>query len=151
MEIQALRNSVHRLPVLSRSPLARQFVKFSLVGVTNTLWDFLLYIVLTRGLLGFQLHFLVANFVAFFASVVNSYILNKRWTVRNTDRRHHVQFGKFFLVNLVSLGVYETLLFFLIEHAEVYDLLAKGVSVVFVMVWNFAANKYWTFREPRMS
>ncbi len=141
-------NQIANLPLLNRSATARQFVKFSVVGVSNTAWDFALYLILTRGWLGFELHFLVANVVAFLGSVLNSYLLNKRWTFRNRDARHHVQFTKFFLVNCVSLALYEVLLYVFHQRVGLFDLVAKLLSVAVVMVWNFAANKYWTFREP---
>lgn len=124
----------------------RQFVKFGIVGATNTAWDFGVYYLLTRGVFGFTLHFLTANIIAFSISVVNSYILNRAWTFRSTDGRHHVLFVKFLTVNLVTLGLYEVLLYLLINRAHLFDLLAKLISIGVVMVWNFAANKMWTFR-----
>lgn len=142
---------VAHIPLLNRSAVARQFSKFLLVGVTNTFWDYALYIVFTRGFLGFRLYFLLAQMIAFLASVLNSYLLNKRWTFHHRDTRHHIHFTKFLLVNLVGLGVYEGLLFLLVDKGGIYDLLAKAMVIVPVMFWNFAANKYWTFREPAAS
>lgn len=124
----------------------RQMIKFGVVGVTNTAWDFGVYYILTRGALGFSLHFLTANIIAFTISVINSYVLNRAWTFRSTDRRHHVLFTKFLIVNLVTLGLYELLLYALIDRARLFDLIAKLISIGIVMLWNFAANKFWTFR-----
>lgn len=137
---------VQRLPFAQR-PLAQQFVKFALVGVTNTAWDFLTYTALTRGWLGFSLHYLQANFFAFFISVINSYYWNKRWTFRHEGTRHHVLFMKFILVNLVTLGFYELFLFLLVDRARLYDLLGKCIVLVVVLAWNFGANRLWTFRS----
>ena len=144
--MQRLSDFALRLPFLGQSKTARQLVKFLMVGVTNTFWDYALYIIFTRGLLGFSLHFLAAQFLAFVGSVLNSYFLNKRWTFRNTDPRHRVQLGKFFLVNIVTLGLYELLLFLLVDRLEMYDLFAKALVIIPVTLWNFFANKYWTFR-----
>lgn len=124
----------------------RQFVVFGLVGVTNTAWDFGTYYVLTRGTFGLTLHFLAANIISFTVSVINSYILNRKWTFRSNDPRHHIVFVKFIVVNLITLGLYEVLLYLLIDRAHIYDLFAKLLSIGIVMVWNFSANKYWTFR-----
>lgn len=142
----ALHTWAQRVPILRRSAGARQFVKFTLVGVTNTAWDFLIYVLLTRGWLGFSLHFLVANFLAFLVAVINSYCLNKRWTFRDTDRHYHIQFTKFFMVNLVTIVLYEFLLYVFVDHFGWYDLLAKLPAVVIITAWNFSANKFWTFR-----
>lgn len=129
--------------------LAQQFVKFSLVGVTNTALDFATYTALTRGWFGFSLHYLQANFFAFFLSVVNSYYWNKRWTFRHEGTRHRVLFAKFFLVNLVTLGFYELFLYLLVGRAHVYDLYGKLIALIVVLVWNFGANRHWTFRPSR--
>lgn len=143
-----LTHMLERLPFAQR-PLARQFVKFSLVGVTNTIWDFATYTALTRGWFGFSLHYLQANFFAFFLSVLNSYYWNKRWTFRHEGTRHHVLFTKFFLVNLVTLGFYELLLYLLVDRAQLYDLAGKGVALLVMLVWNFGANRLWTFRAAQ--
>lgn len=145
--MQRLSDYALRLPVLGQSATARQLVKFLLVGVTNTFWDYALYIVLTRGLFGFTLYYLAAQLIAFIGSVLNSYFFNKRWTFRNKDPRHHIQISKFFLVNIITLGIYEMLLFFLVEKLEMFDLLAKALVIIPVTLWNFFANKYWTFKK----
>lgn len=148
---ETLRNHAMRVPVIQRSLTARQLVKFGVVGATNTFWDYLTYIALTRGWFGHEFHFLTANLAAFFVSVVNSYILNKRWTFRFEDARHHVFFTKFFAVNLVTLTFYELLMYIFVHHYGLFDLYGKTISIVIVIVWNFLANKYWTFRKPPLS
>ncbi len=130
-----------------RYATTRQLTKFAIVGCANTIVDFSVYILLTRGWLGFHLHFLIGNLIAFFASVVNSYFLNKRWTFRNLDTRHHIQFAKFFLVNTITLSLYEILLFLFIDRFHLFDLTAKLIAVAIVTAWNFSANKFWTFRN----
>lgn len=147
--MERLTGFARKLPLLDRSATARQFVKFVVVGFTNTFWDYALYVVLTRGWLGFELHFLYAQFLAFVGSVINSYVLNRRWTFRNTDRRYRIQLGKFFLVNCVTVALYEILLYIFIDRLGVYDLLAKAIVIVPVTLWNFSANKLWTFRAQR--
>lgn len=144
--METLRLKVLQFPFF-RHATTRQLAKFAIVGCANTAVDFFFYILLTRGWLGFQLHFLVGNFIAFFIAVVNSYLLNKRWTFKNLDTRHHVQFTKFLLVNAITLGFYEVILFFLIDRFQLFDLVAKLIAVMMVTIWNFSANKYWTFRK----
>lgn len=136
------------LPVRLRrhTEFIRQFVTFALIGVTNTFWDFFIYILFTRGWLGFHLHFLLANVFAFLLSVVNSYLLNKRFTFRDTAQEHYRLFSKFLFVNLVSLGMYEGMLFLGVHRLRLFDLTAKLFAIIIVMLWNFFANKYWTFR-----
>lgn len=132
---------------LDSSLVAKQFVKFCIVGVLNTAVDFAVYIILARGLLGFRLHYLLANIIAFSLAVMNSYTLNRRWTFRNQDTKRTIQFTKFLSVNMVSLLLYEGLLALFVEAVGIDDIVAKALSYGLVLAWNFTAYKYWTFRE----
>ncbi|MBI4414835.1 MAG: GtrA family protein [Candidatus Kerfeldbacteria bacterium] len=149
--IRQFSDTIARLPVFSRLPVARQFVKFGLVGVTNTLWDFLVYLLLTRGWLGFHMTPIVANGIAFVAAMVNSYILNKRWTFRDSSPQHHIQFTKFSIINLVTLALYELLFYIFHQRMHLYDIIGKLIAVLLVMIWNFSANRYWTFKNAGVS
>ncbi|MFH1171027.1 MAG: GtrA family protein [bacterium] len=146
--MRSFRQTFERLPFIGTSVGAQQLAKFLLVGVTNTAWDYALYVIFTRGWLGFHMHFLAAQLLAFTGSVLNSYIFNKRWTFRDLDPRHHVKLTKFFVVNVIALIFYESLLYVLVGKLRIYDLLAKALVIVPVILWNFFANKYWTFRNP---
>ncbi|HEX9664849.1 MAG TPA: GtrA family protein, partial [Patescibacteria group bacterium] len=127
-------------------PIARQFIKFCLVGVSNTVIDFGVYLGLTRLFLFWRTHFLIANFVAFSLAASWSYFLNKYWTFRDKEKFTQAQYLKFFLVSLVGLGLTQIVLYSLVV-AGLYDLFAKLIAVIVVVFWNFLANKYWTFRS----
>lgn len=142
-----LLETLERLPILNRSLGLRQFVVFSLVGVTNTIWDFGIYLLLTSGVLGFRLTPLVANPVGFTLAVLNSYALNRTLTFRHAPKRHVTQLPKFILVNVVTLLVYEGWLGIGIHRFGLYHVTAKATGIVFITFWNFVANKYWTFRH----
>ncbi len=123
----------------------RQFVKFCLVGVANTLIDFLIYLFFTR-IIG--LYYLAANVISVFTAMSSSYIFNKYWTFKNKDTNHKVQLVKFTLVNFVYFFLNNGIVFGLVHLAKVDDLPAKVVAVAVGMFWNFGANKFWTFRQP---
>lgn len=143
------RSLYHRLtqaiPALGHLTV-RQFIKFSLVGVSNTLLDFSLYFILTRALL---VHFLVANAIAFILAASWSYAANKAWTFRDTSRDMTAQYTKFILISLVGLALNEGILSLFVLLFGVPDLLAKALAVVIVVGWNFSANRAWTFTQRR--
>lgn len=142
--MRALYDTVsNRIPVLQRTGV-KQFIKFSLVGVTNTIIDFSAYFFLTRVL---AVHFLVANIISFTIAVSWSYFLNKRWTFRDTDTRTGVQFFKFVLVNIVGLALNEGTLSLVVLVFGAHDLAAKLIAVVIVVIWNFFINRTWTFTQ----
>jgi len=147
-----MRDLVKGMVVTARSPrqgaqlpVIRQFVKFSMVGVVNTVTSFSVYEA-AKHYLG--LVPLTANALAFCVGVTVSYLLNKRWTFRNTSRRHHELYARFFLINIGGLLISETVIYLVHNYLGFHDRLAFASSVVVVVFWNFNANRAWTFKQP---
>ncbi|MFH0818645.1 MAG: GtrA family protein [Patescibacteria group bacterium] len=128
--------------------LIHQFSKFVIVGFTNTALDFFSYLALTRLFAFCFNHPVFSAMVSFFIANLNSYLLNKYWTFSNKNKQHHVQYSKFLIVSLIGLGL-NLLIFGSLVHLQVYDLIAKLIPVPIVMLWNFIANKIWTFKDTK--
>lgn len=128
---------------VTAQPVVRQFVKFSLVGASNTVIDFGTYILLTRV---FAVHFLQANTVAFVCAASWSYFWNRTWTFRSSDANIRKQYIKFLIVATIGLGITTGLLYVLVMHTGMDDLVAKVIAVGAVLIWNFFVNRFWTFR-----
>ena len=58
-------------------PVVVQFVKFGIVGVSNTLLFFAVYTLLLKG---FGVWYLAASGIGFAVGAVNGFLLNRRWT-----------------------------------------------------------------------
>ncbi len=56
-----------------------QFVKFGIVGVSNTLLAFAVYTVLLKV---FGVWYVAASAIGFASGAVNGFLLNRRWTFR---------------------------------------------------------------------
>src|SRR6202161_2091181 len=67
------------MPARPAKPMVAQFVKFGIVGVSNTLLTFLVYTLLLKGL---GLWYLAASAIGFAVGAVNGFLLNRRWTFR---------------------------------------------------------------------
>ncbi len=82
-----------------------QLIKFALVGVMNTLVDFLVYtvLVLLFGVSDSNV-FIIGLFtlIAYACGVFNSFLLNSRWTFRSEYRKSAREKLMFVVVNLVS-------------------------------------------------
>lgn len=130
---------------VSERPMIRQFVKFSIVGVSNTVVDFGTYVALTR--LG-KVHFIGANVVAFLLAATWSYIWNRKWTFRSADARIRQQYVKFLIVAGVGLGLTTGILYALVTYVGMMDIPAKVIAIGVVLIWNFLINRLWTFRDP---
>src|ERR1035437_8585258 len=62
------------------SPVFVQFVKFGIVGVSNTALTFIVYTVLLKV---FGVWYLAASAVGFIVGATNGFLLNRRWTFRD--------------------------------------------------------------------
>jgi putative flippase GtrA len=119
-----------------------QFVKFGIVGVSNTLLTFAVYTLLLKI---FGVWYLAASAIGFAVGAVNGFLLNRRWTFRE-----HVGDAltpvRWFLVQggglLVNLG----LVYLFVEHAGLDKLLGQACATAIVVVLTFFANRAWTFR-----
>ena len=129
---------------LQQSEIFRQFVKFCLVGIINTAIDYLVYLGLTRGI---DLYFLYANIIAILVAMTFSFIFNKYWTFRNYGKNIKKQYLKFFIVNLAYFLLNNVIVFSLVKYFMIFDLLAKIIATIIGLIWNFTANRYWTFKR----
>ena len=61
-----------------------QFVKFGIVGMSNTLLAFVVYTVLLKV---FGVWYIAASAIGFVVGAVNGFLLNRRWTFAGPRRR----------------------------------------------------------------
>lgn len=60
----------------------KQFIKFGIVGISNTLIS---YVVYNNVLLRLKMHYIGASIIGFLVSVVNSYYWNNKYTFKEQD------------------------------------------------------------------
>jgi putative flippase GtrA len=125
-----------------RAPVLVQFVKFGIVGVSNTLLTFVVYIVLLKG---FGVWYLAASAVGFAVGATNGFLLNRRWTFREHvgDALTPVRWA---IVQSCGLGINEGLLYLFVHDAHIDKLLAQVFATAVVTVTTFLVNRAWTFR-----
>lgn len=137
-------------------PLRRQgliqFIKFCTIGATSALIDISLFTLLQT-----YMNPSLAKGFSFAIAVVNGFTWNSLWTFRGMGSgRRHEQFVKFLLINIVGLGLQLIVLNsvflafahrFPIKNDPLKFYLYSGlfVGIVVGSVWNFLANKKWTY------
>ena len=125
----------------------REIIRYSAVGVANTICDFTIFSVLYY-VFGVQL--LIANTVAFFFAVTQSYFLNKIWTFREyagsdfRTVRNGKQFLLFLVINLGCLTISNGTVYLLVDYVPA--LLAKIAAVFLVLVWGFFLSRRYVFQ-----
>ena len=150
-----------------------QLIKFALVGVLNTLVDFLVYtlLVLVFGISENNV-FMIGLFtlIAYACGVLNSFILNTRWTFRQEYKRTAKERVMFVVVNIVSWGLSYLLVWLFSNHvfsgssitdwvcsligfttpekvSKVVSILSKLLATPFVILVNFLGNKLLVFNK----
>jgi putative flippase GtrA len=128
----------HRLS----APVLVQFVKFGIVGVSNTLLTLVVYTVLLKV---FGVWYLAASAIGFAVGATNGFLLNRRWTFREHvgDALTPVRWG---IVQSGGLAVNEGLLYVFVHDAQLDKLLAQVCATAVVTVTTFFINRAWTFR-----
>ena len=129
-------------PRQSRAALLVQFVKFGIVGVSNTLLTLAVYTLLLKVL---GVWYLGASAIGFAVGATNGFLLNRRWTFSEHvgDALTPVRWG---IVQSVGLAVNEGLLFLFVHDAHLDKLLAQVCATGVVTTTTFFANRSWTFR-----
>lgn len=141
-----------------------QFVKFALVGIVNTGVDWIVFFLLTLIPYFRQFEWL-AKTISFLIASTNSFIMNSFWTFKQEFKgglkeakgqeaaKGSSYYVKFMLVSLVGWGL-NTLIFYLCRY-KIFENLpqrrSQFISLFFasgiVVVWNFLANKLWTYKD----
>lgn len=124
------------------SPVAVQFVKFGIVGVSNTVLAFAVYTFLLKVV---GVWYLAASAIGFIVGATNGFLLNRRWTFAEHvgDSLTPVRWG---VVQGCGLALNEGLLYLFVDGAGVDKLLAQAFATIIVTVTTFFANRAWTFR-----
>jgi putative flippase GtrA len=124
------------------APVLVQFVKFGIVGISNTVLTLVVYTVLLKV---FGVWYLAASAIGFVVGAINGFLLNRRWTFREHvgDALTPVRWG---VVQTCGLGLDEALLYVLVHDAHLDKLIAQVCATAVVTVSTFFVNRAWTFR-----
>jgi putative flippase GtrA len=121
-----------------------EFIKFSLVGASNTAISIIAYNLLLKiGIL-----YLVASSLAYGIGMINSYLLNKIWVFESKISAKKT-IPKFLLVNLVSLSITNFLLYLNVSVLGLNKALGQLIVTVTILIINFLGSKLWIFKNQR--
>lgn len=118
--------------------------KYIIVGIIGTLIDMLVLVLLVEV---FACPILWAATIAFVFAATNNFIFNKWWTFKDDSKYIAHQYTKFLIVSVVGLLMTVTLMHVFVGVIGIWYIIAKALTSLLVLVWNFFANKQWTFKE----
>src|SRR5665213_306054 len=126
-------------------PTVRQFVKYGVVGASNTVLTFVVYTILvTLGL-----DYLVAVVLGYCAGSLNSYFLNRHWTFRARDIAHTTAGTRFAIVQAVAIAANVLLLYVFVHHLGIAKIPAQAILTLPILAVTFFVNRWWSFARPR--
>jgi len=122
--------------------LAKQFFKFGIVGISNTLISLAIYYLLVF----LNVHYIIANTAGFIVSVINAYYWNSKYVFKKKTNDHKKSFAKVFL-SYGSTFLFGTALLFIMVHSMgISDKIAPIINLCITIPINFFLNKLWAFK-----
>lgn len=119
-----------------------QFLKFGIVGVSNTIIAFAAYTIMLKV---FGVWYVAASGIGFAVGAINGFLLNRRWTFREHvgDALTPVRWG---IVQTCGLGLNLGLVYLFVDGLGMDKLVGQIPATAIVTVVTFTVNRAWTFR-----
>lgn len=128
-----------------------QFLKFGLVGISNTLIAYATYSLCVC--IGF--HYLIANAIGFFISVLNAYYWSDRFVFKKGEGesrsdvwtlvKTYIAYGS------TGLLLASILLYFYVDKLHISEYIAQLLVLVITIPLNFIINKFWSFKTKKVN
>ena len=132
-----------------------QFIKFGMIGVTNTVISYVLNVLVLLALkpLNVSWDFIVGNMVAFILSVLWSFYWNNRF-VFTVQEGQHRSIWKALLKTYVAYGftgiILNNILSWLwINVLDISKFIAPLINLIISVPVNFIVNKMWAFKTEK--
>jgi putative flippase GtrA len=122
----------------------KHVTRFSLVGIANTLIDFLMFTVF-QGFIG--LNYMASQIIGYSFGIANSFVLNKKWTFCGSDSKKKTghELLQFVVVNLISLFITLLAMNFLVKGLSFNVYMSKIIVTFIAQITNFLCYKLWVF------
>ena len=120
-----------------------RFIKFGMVGVINTLVNWIIFFILNA--LG--MYYILANIIAYILGTVNSYLWNTLWVFKYKDKASTETTIKFIILNLIGLGLNTGILYVLVDLCNLNKFIGLVTTTTIVMIINYIVNKLWVFSK----
>ncbi len=121
-----------------------RFVKFGITGVMNTLVDFGVYTLLVEL---FSVNMYVAQIISYCCGMLNSYLVNRKWTFKTQSKVVSGELWRFILLNLSMMLLGMGVIWLGTQWLHCSPVLAKLLSSGVTLVVNFLVSNFWVFRN----
>lgn len=150
--------------ILSNSKERTRFIRFATVGAIGAVIDFGVFNLLTNYVDYFKANAVLASVISFILAVISNFTWNRLWTYPDSrNKSFSRQLTQFVTVSVIGLMI-RTPLFAWLEKVLIDFLTGRwnfepltpvfvahnislAIVILVVMLWNFFANRYWTYND----
>ncbi len=125
----------------------KSFIRFSIVGLGNTIVNWLIFFILNE----YGVYYVISNILAYLIATINSYIWNSLWVFKYGQGLKINTSIKFFILNLIGLTVNTSIMYVLVDIFNFKKFVALVIASIFVVIMNYTVNKLWVFREKKVA
>lgn len=125
-----------------RVPVVEQFLKFGVVGVSNTLLTFVVFTILVKV---FGLWYVAASALGFVVGACNGFLLNRSWTFKGHNGGSSAAV-RWTVVQGCGLLADLGLIYLFVDGAGLPKLVGQAFAIALVVGATFFVNRTWTFR-----
>ena len=118
-------------------------MRYLLIGGTSSLIDLTLLYVFVEF---FHIWYLYSSLLSFTIACIVGFFGQKHFTFKNKSGSHIKQFILYFSMAGTGLLINSGCLFLFVSVFGIWYILASIITKFIVLIWNFLASKYITFR-----
>ena len=124
-----------------------ELINYVVVGGLTTLVNFVVYFFCTHV----QLHYLIANVIAWVFAVVFAYIANRKYVFKSEGNNQKAEFIQFVSLRAVTLIVESLLLFVCIQMLSMNENIAKIIVSIVTVIGNYVFCKFMIFKTKKQN
>lgn len=130
-----------KLPLVGKF-IDRYFVLYGLIGLTGVVIDFMIFTLLVK-LIG--IHYVISNIISVTFGLINNFYLNRRFNFKVYNKTIH-RFLSFYVIGFMGIGISTLLIYVFVNFIGLPVLLTKIMAVIIVVILQYIANRYITFK-----
>lgn len=115
-----------------------EMMRFIIVGAITFVVDYGLLYIFTEYI---GLYYMYSTAIAFIAAVIFNYWLCVIYVFTNVQRQISKQAILFVGSSVIGLGLNQICMWFFVEIFGIYYMLAKIISIIIVMAWNYIMKR----------
>lgn len=120
-----------------------RFMKFGIVGIVNTLINWIIFFVLNE----IRIYYITANIIAYLIATANSYFWNFKWVFKYEKGENIKASLKFISLNLLGLVLNTIMLYLLVDLFHLEKMISLIITTAIIMIINYSVNKLWVFKS----